>query len=395
MLPSAVIRFAPFEEPVAAVASETDPPGAAAPSSAPSPALGATPVATPVAASPFEDDGLLFACRLDGEGGARTLGWDELAGADGGVDDGAGGGALWVHLRRDSPRARAWLQARPWLEPPTVDALLAESTRPRIIEAGRGVVAILRGVNHDEKDTTGELLSLRLYCDGAHLVSVRHRRLQTPHDVLEQLLSPRRGPRDGGAVFERLVSRLTERMSDAVLAFDERLDDIEASVDAERPGAGDARRELSRLRRRVVAMRRHVYPQREALTSFLLEPPDWLSKRARAALRETNDRLVRYVEELDAARERALVIRDDIQNRLAERTNRILFALSILSAIFLPLTFATGLLGMNVGGLPGTGTPAGFAVACVAMLAVGVAELAVLWRLGWLRLPRPAARAKR
>ena len=234
MLPSATIRFAPFEEPVAAVAFETDPPGAAAPSSAP----GATPDETGVAASPFEDDGLLFACRLDGEGGARPLGWDELEGADGGATDGAGGGALWVHLRRDSPRARTWLQARPWLEPLTVDALLAESTRPRIIEAGRGVVAILRGVDHDDGDATGELLSLRLYCDGAHLVSVRHRRLQTPHDVLEQLLSPRRGPRDAGAVFERLVSRLTERMSDAVLAFDERLDDIEASVDAERPGAG-------------------------------------------------------------------------------------------------------------------------------------------------------------
>ena len=386
MLPSATIRFAPFEEPVAAVAFETDPPGAAAPSSAP----GATPDETGVAASPFEDDGLLFACRLDGEGGARTLGWDELEGADGDARS-----ALWVHLRRDSPRARAWLQARPWLEPLTVDALLAESTRPRILEAGRGVVAILRGVNHGERSAAGELLSLRLYCDGAHLVSVRQRRLQTPHDVLDQLLSPRRGPRDAGAVFERLVSRLTERMSDAVLAFDERLDEIEASVDAERPDVGDARRELSALRRRVVAMRRHVYPQREALTSFLLEPPDWLSKRARAALRETNDRLVRYVEELDAARERALVIRDDIQNRLAERTNRILFALSILSAIFLPLTFVTGLLGMNVGGLPGTGTSAGFAVACAAMLAVGVVELAVLRRLGWLRLPRPAARPKR
>ena len=339
------------------------------------------------ATSPFERDGLLFACRLDGEGGARALDWDALERGD---DD----PGLWVHLRRDSARARAWLQGRPWLEALTVDALLAEGTRPRIVETDRGVVAILRGVNHGDEGGSDELLSLRLYCDGTHLVSVRQRRLQTPHDLFEQLLSPRRGPRDVGALFERLVSRLTERMSGAVLAFDERLDEVETSVDAERSGTGDARRELSALRRRVVETRRYVYPQREALTSFLLDPPDWLSKRARAALRETNDRLVRYVEELDAARERALVIRDDIQNRLAERTNRILFALSILSAIFLPLTFVTGLLGMNVGGLPGTGTSAGFAVACAAMLAVGVAELAVLWRLGWLRTPRLGRRER-
>ena len=348
---------------------ENDPPPVPGAASAPAPAE--------------EADGLLFACRLDGAGGARPLGWTELEGADGATD-----GPFWVHLRRDCPRAREWLRSRPWLEPATVEALLAEDTRPRILESGLGTVALLRGVNHADGTGSNELLSLRLYCDGTRLVSVRRRPLQTPHDVLGQLLSPRRGPRDAGALFERLVSRLVERMSDAVLDFDERLDDVEASVDVERPGAGDARRELSSLRRRIVAVRRHVYPQREALTSFLLEPPDWLPERAAAALRETNDRLVRYVEELDAARERALVIRDDIQNRLAERTNRILFALSVLSAIFLPLTFLTGLLGMNVGGLPGTGSAAGFAVACAAMLAVGVAELAVLWRLGWLRPPK-------
>lgn len=345
--------------------------------------------------APYEDDGLLFACRLDGEGGAATCGWAELDAMDATTDrTGEGSDAAWVHLRRDSERARNWLNARPWLDALTVDALLAESTRPRIVETGRGIVAILRGINHEAQDAgaPSEFLSLRLYCDGTHLVSIRKRRLQTPHDILEQLLSPRRGPRDVTSVFERLVSRITERMSTAVLAFDERLDDVEASVDAERPGAGDARRELSALRRRIVETRRYVYPQREALTSLLLDPPDWMPKRGLSALRETNDRLLRYVEELDAARERALVIRDDIQNRLSERTNRILFALSILSAVFLPLTFVTGALGMNVGGLPGIDSGLGFAVSCAVMLVVTAAELAVLWRLGWIRPPRRAGR---
>lgn len=339
-----------------------------------------------IEAAPYEDDGLLFACRLDGKGSATPCGWDELEGPE--------TGGLWVHLRRDSARTREWLGKRPWLDALTVEALLAESTRPRIVESGNGLVAILRGVNHEatSADTPSELLSLRLYCDGTHLVSVRKRRLQTPHDILEQLLSPRRGPRDVASVFERLASRLTERMAGAVLAFDERLDDLEIAVDAERPGTGDARRELSTLRRRIVETRRYVYPQREALTNLLLDPPEWLNGRHLTALRETNDRLLRYVEELDAARERALVIRDDIQNRLAERTNRILFALSILSAVFLPLTFVTGVLGMNVGGLPGTGSTLGFAASCAIMLAVAGAELLVLWRLGWIR---PAKRADR
>ena len=76
----------------------------------------------------------------------------------------------------------------------------------------------------------------------------------------------------------------------------------------------------------MVALRRYLSPQREAMTGLLMDPPDWLSERSRYSLRETDDRLLRYVEELDAARERAIVIKDDIANQLSEAANRTLLA---------------------------------------------------------------------
>ena len=76
----------------------------------------------------------------------------------------------------------------------------------------------------------------------------------------------------------------------------------------------------------MVALRRYLSPQREAMTGLLMDPPDWLSERSRYSLSETDDRLLRYVEELDAARERAIVIKDDIANQLSEAANRTLLA---------------------------------------------------------------------
>jgi len=56
-----------------------------------------------------------------------------------------------------------------------------------------------------------------------------------------------------------------------------------------------------------------------------------------------------------------------------------MYVLSVVAAIFLPLTFVTGLLGMNVGGLPGLESPVGFAWSIVIMIVTGIC-LALFFR---------------
>jgi len=329
----------------------------------------------PDASDVAEQDGLLFACRLDGRGGADLLDWA-------GVESAGGDEPLWVHLSRESPRARRWLEGTVRLPRGVVETLLAEETRPRVLPVPGGTVAILRGVNHHPQADPDDLVTLRMWTDGRRLISLRQRRLLTPRDVLGRLLGEERGARDAPELFEQLLHRLTERMGATVVAFDERLDEIEAGFVIERASA--TRRELTELRQQIVAIRRYLSPQREALTGLLIEPPDWLSERSRYTLRETDDRLLRYVEELDAARERAIVIKDDIANQLAEAANRTLYLLSIVSAVFLPLGFVTGLLGINVGGMPGTDSPWAFWIACALMLVIALGELVLFRKWRWL-----------
>jgi zinc transporter len=108
-----------------------------------------------------------------------------------------------------------------------------------------------------------------------------------------------------------------------------------------------------------------------------------LSDRDRLSLREEYDHLTRMVEDLDAARERASVIHESLASRLAEMTNQRMYILSIVAASFLPLALVTGLLGVNVGGMPGAENPYGFREVNLLLLAVGGAIWAVFrWR-GW------------
>ena len=325
---------------------------------------------------PAEEDGLILACRLDGDGSATLLDWKAVENWT--EED----GPVWIHFDRSSARARQWLTKQSGLTEPTSGALLADETRPRIFRGAYGYAAILRGVNFNPGAEPEEMVSLRMWSDGKRVITLRQRRLMTPRVVLQSLIETGNGPRSVSELFERLIYVLNDRIAPVISAFDEKLDDLEVNLDPD--NANEQRRELSDIRQEAVLMRRYLLPQREALNNLNLDPPEWMDDAARPHLRETADRLTRYVEELDAARERSMIVKDDIANQLAESANRTLYVLAIISGIFLPLAFLTGLLGINIGGMPGVDNSFAFWIFCGMIVALLVFELILFKRLKWL-----------
>lgn len=117
------------------------------------------------------------------------------------------------------------------------------------------------------------------------------------------------------------------------------------------------RTRLSEIRREAIMLRRYLSPQRDAMTRLPAESVPWLSDANRLHLKEATDRLVRCIEDLDSARDRAAVTQGELANRLSEQLNTRMYVLSLVAAVFLPLGFLTGLLGINLGGIPGSEKP--------------------------------------
>ena len=114
------------------------------------------------------------------------------------------------------------------------------------------------------------------------------------------------------------------------------------------------------------------------------ERASWLSKPHPSSLREISDRVTRYVEDLDSARDRAAVAQDELNSRLSEQMNKTMYVLSIVAAIFLPLGLLTGLLGINVGGIPGTESKWAFAIVCVFLVAIAAVQAWTFRRMKWI-----------
>ena len=143
------------------------------------------------------------------------------------------------------------------------------------------------------------------------------------------------------------------------------------------------RERIGRIRRTAILLRRYISPQREAIIRLVTDRFDWLTEQDRLALREAADRVTRMVEELDAIRERAAILADQLSDVRAEAVAQRTLVLSVVSSIFLPLTFFTGLIGMNVRGIPCADENWAFAAIAALNIGFGLGLVYFFHRRGW------------
>jgi len=321
---------------------------------------------------------MLFGRVLDGQGGGRDIGWEEAR-----VWQPAHPAeVLWVHLLRTAPGVGEWLGPQGLgLPGPTVALLTSDDTRPRAFREGEALVATLRGINFNPGAAPEDMVSLQLWSDGVRVVTLRRRPLQTPRDTLADI-DAGEGPGDAGALVNSLVDYMISRMNRLIVDINEQIDALEEDGD----GNDDSDRRMdtiSRIRRDCLALKRHMSPQHEALEKIARDAPDWFRDHDRRAIAEDIARLARYLADLDISKESALLLQDELRTRALAASQRTSYLLSIVAAIFLPLSFLTGLLGINVGGMPGVGQAPAFWIVTGICLAIALGELVLFRRWKW------------
>jgi zinc transporter len=291
---------------------------------------------------------------------ARVLGPQELRELK------PGDGVVWLHLDYSDPELARWVREESGVTEVVAEALLAPETRPRSLVLGDGLLVILRGVNQNPGADPEDMVSVRIWMAGDRIISSGQRKLLSIDDLCMEI-EQGTGPTNQGEFLVRLGELMADRIGDVVNDVDDVADSLEDKLlTAEHH---ELRYALSSVRRQIVALRRYLAPQRDALARLITERSPLINDLVQMQLRELTDRMTRYIEDLDEARDRASVTHEELLNRLAELTNRRMYLLTMIAAIFLPLSFITGLLGINVGGIPGAGDRHAF-LAVIGLLAV-------------------------
>jgi zinc transporter len=295
----------------------------------------------------------------------------------------SGGCFEWLHLRSDYLGSIDYMREMN-LSPKLVEALSANETRPRMQALEDGVLINLRGVNSNPGADPEDMVSIRLWFNDKLIITSRkkQRKLLSVED-LQQLIEEGRGPQSTGQFVVLLVEKLANRINNVVDKIDDELTRVETELDEKRQTIGLIQQNLSSLRKQTAIIRRYLAPQREALAD-LYRSAKHLSEDDCHGIRYQNDRITNYVEDLDLARERSLVLHGELQNRIAEQQNSRTYLLSIVATIFLPLSFLTGVFGMNVAGMPGLENPEAFRILSAGMALLGSLLIGYLWWKKWL-----------
>lgn len=325
-----------------------------------------------------QDSALLHAFVLDGMGGARTVEREQLAGLQLAAHE-----SLWVHWDRGQAIAQRWLRESSGLDAFSCDLLLEENTRPRLLPLPQNeLLLFLRGVNRNPGAEPEDMVSVRIHADARRVISLRSRPLRATEALISDLQAGR-GPKTSSELLLELARYLTDRVDDLITELSDQIDGEEDRLEADERYHPDHGLMLV-ARRRAAGLRRFLAPQREIYAQLARNRQPWFVDDDDGYWNELNNRLTRYLEELELTRERVGLVLEAESRRMTERMNRIMYRFTVITGMFLPLTFLTGLLGINVGGIPGAESPLGFFIACGLMLTLAAGQLLLYRRWRWL-----------
>ncbi|MEA3041120.1 MAG: zinc transporter [Sphingomonadales bacterium] len=309
------------------------------------------------------------------EGGAvRRLELREAA-------DYQGEGFLWIHLEGRDEHDLSFLKEHQEIPDIAANALVATETRPRCDPMEDGAIVNLRGPGDVDPADSDKLVSIRMWVRRNRVTSLSRRTLSATGAAIKLFDSGR--IRDAGDLVAAFAREISRQLDPEVAALGDELDRCESELDA--GNLYRLRTAIAEIRSDAIAFRRFVAPNRDALVELAGLDFDWLAEDDRLHIREAADRFARMTEELEAVRERAALLHEQLTDLRAEQLDQRSLLISIVAFIFLPLTFITGLLGMNVEGIPYAHTRWAFWGVVAFCVLVGLAVLLFFVRHKWLR----------
>ncbi len=262
-----------------------------------------------------------------------------------------------------------------------IETLTREESRPRVDISNDELLLIVRGVNLTKGEKPEKMISVRIHATKNLIITCQMKSLISLKNIIAEI-EQGNPPKTTGDFIVRLNERLVINMTDV-------MDDIEDSaIEMEElvmdDDQSDYKQDLHNLRLQIIQLKRYLIPQRDALGKLQLDKPSWMSNKQQARLREVSDYLMRYLEMLDASKELTAVSQETLNHRQNEQMNNRMYLLSIITALFLPLSFFTGLLGVNLLGIPYAENRYAFAGFIVILLIIIAFQFWFFRRNKWL-----------
>jgi zinc transporter len=285
---------------------------------------------------------------------------------------------VWVHLDLRDVAAQAWLRRRPW--PPEIgEMVVAPIQRGRLFTTPDLVYGHLRDFRDEPGAVTLQAGSLCVAVSRTLIVTGRRIPLLSVNELRRRVEAETVLPASPFGLITEFFKALNDIGEGLLQDASERLSAMGSMV-LRRHGAGH-RDDILEMRRESIQVARDMTYKRTAMLELARERPALIPAEEFERFDRQIHRYAALVEDAQDYAEHCQFLLEELRAQVEEETNRNLYILTMCSVIFLPATLMASIWGMNVGGIPFSGSPNGFWVVVGLIAAVFVLVAIVLFRL--------------
>jgi magnesium transporter len=294
-------------------------------------------------------------------------------------------GHLWVDVDTSVPEQAAALKQIQGLHPLAVEDALCQNSRPKLEEYAHCLFIVIIGVRFHEK--TADPYDLETYdlafFLGSNVLVTAHEGVSVPVDDVASRIE--RNPDLLAHGIDRLTHAIMDGSIDEYFPMLDKIDDFVDELEQRVIVKFDesALQDIFALKRLVLALRRHVAPEREVFNVLTNRPSALLSPDSQIYFRDIYDHVLRINDSIDTYRELLSNVLDSHLTQVSNRLCRVTKGLAVVATISIPFVVISGMWGMNVEHIPLSHEPHAFWWMLAIQLGLGAILVVVLkfWKL--------------
>jgi len=279
---------------------------------------------------------------------------------------------FWLDIEAPTPEDAQWLKRVFDFHDLALSDLLNNGTRPKQESYGDVLFTVFGAVNLNPGEEVLDTINLNLFLTAAFIVTTHCKPIGTIQSV-SQIAESQAGLFSKGTdyVYYMLLDGVVDRYFDVIDEIEDEIDELEKRV-FDNP-ARDIQEKIFETKRKITYARRTIGPKRDALRDLVYAEFPQIKHETRTHLRDVLDHVLRINDALESHRELLNGLMESYMTQISNRMNEVMKQLTIIATIMLPLTFLTGLFGMNFDRIPGLHWEFGFWFLLLVMGAIAVA----------------------
>ncbi len=252
--------------------------------------------------------------------------------------------------------------------------------RPKIDIFEDHLLVILKDLELRGRLVTNQL---SLFIGKNYLVTVSNKRLEEVGAVVNRLRKNPNRHRTPDFLAYRVLDRIVDSYFPILDGIEDEIEEVERRILQEPNDRGVAER-IFKSKRRLIKVRKAVWPAREVFSTLSRGDLPHIAKGSRKYYRDVYDHVVLVIDLVETYRDLVSGILETHLSAISNSMNEVMKVLTVIATIFIPLTFITGLYGMNFRIMPEIGWEYGYPFALLLMLAIGLGMAGYFRRKGWV-----------